>query len=279
MPTRPTWSGSIQISLVSFAVKIFPATNPARQVEFHQIDRKTHQRIHHQNVDSHGEVKQADIVKGYEYARNRYIEVDPDELKALRIPTAATMEIKQFVNADELSPELFDRPYFVAPKDEVQSKALSIMRRALDQTKTYGIGEIAFSGREHLVAIGAPTDPKQKGMMLYVLRYEAELRDPTSSLSGIKETSVDARELALAKQLIQGNTSKFNLTIYKDDYEAAVRKLIDAKRKGKPLTEAGPEPSHPKVFNIMDALRNSLAQSGKETRSTSKKKTRGKRAA
>jgi DNA end-binding protein Ku len=279
MPTRPTWSGSIQISLVSIAIKIFPATNPARQVEFHQIDRKTHQRIHHQNVDSRGEVEQADIVKGYEYARNHYIEVDPDELKALRIPTASTMEIRQFVKADELSPELFDRPYFVAPKDEVQSKALSIMRKALEQTNTCGIGEIAFSGREHLVAIGAPTDPKQKGLMLYVLRYEAELRDPKASVSGIKESSVDPRELALAKQLILGNTSKFNLASYKDDYEAAVKKLINAKRKGKPLPEAEPQPSHPKVVNIMDAIRESLAQSKKQSRSTSKKKTRGRRAA
>jgi DNA end-binding protein Ku len=279
MPTRPTWSGSIQISLVSIAVKIFPATNPARQVEFHQIDRKTHQRVHHRNVDSHGEVELADIVKGYEYARNRYIEVDPEELKALRIPTASTMEIKQFVKADELPPDLFDRPYFVASKDEVQSKALGIMRKALEQTNTYGIGEIAFSGREHLVAIGAPADPKQKGLMLYVLRYEAELRDPKSSLSGVKESSVDAKELALAKQLIQGNTSKFNLASYKDDYEAAVKKLIDAKRKGKPLPEAEPEPSRSKVVSIMDALRDSLAQSKKQTRSTSKKKQRGKRAA
>jgi DNA end-binding protein Ku len=279
MPTRPTWSGSVQISLVSIAVKIFPATNPGRQVEFHQIDRKTHQRIHHQNVDSRGKVEQAEIVKGYEYARNRYIEVDPDELKALRIPTASTMQIKQFVKADELSPELFDRPYFVAPKDEVQSKALGIMRKALEQTKTFGVGEIAFSGREHLVAIGAPADPRQKGLMLYVLRYEAELREPKSSLSGMKEISVDARELALAKQLIQGNTSKFDLPSYKDDYEAAVKKLIAAKRKGTPLPEEESEPSRPKVLNIMDALRNSLAQNRKHTRSTSKKKTRGKKAA
>jgi DNA end-binding protein Ku len=129
------------------------------------------------------------------------------------------------------------------------------------------------------VAIGAPTDPKQKGLMLYVLRYEAELRDPKASVSGIKESSVDPRELALAKQLILGNTSKFNLTSYKDDYEAAVKKLIDAKRKGKSLPEAEPQPSHPKVVNIMDALRESLTQSKKQSRSTSKKKTHGRRAA
>lgn len=81
MPTRPTWSGSIQISLVSIAVKIFPATNPGKQVEFHQIDRKTHKRVHHQNVDEAGEVQKSDIVKGFEYAKGKYIEIDPDELK------------------------------------------------------------------------------------------------------------------------------------------------------------------------------------------------------
>ena len=173
------------------------------------------------------------------------------------------MQIKQFVKAEELSPALFDRPYFVAPKDAVQAKALNIMRKALAQTNRLGIGEIAFSGREHLVAIGAPLDPKQKGLMLYTLRYEDELRDAKSAVSDAKETSVDADELSLAKRLIDGSTSKFDLSAYKNDYEAAVKKLVSAKRKGKPLPEAEPEPAKPKVVNIMDALRSSLAQERK----------------
>jgi DNA end-binding protein Ku len=278
MPTRPTWSGSIQISLVTIAVKIFPATNPGRQVEFHQIDRKTHKRVHHQNVDEAGKVEKADIVKGFEYAKNKYIEIDPEELKALRIPTATTMQIKQFIKAEELSPALFDRPYFVATKDDVQARALSIMRKALAQTNKLGVGEIAFSGREHLVAIGSPLDPKQKGLMLYTLRYEEELRDSKPTLSSVKEASVDADELSLAKQLINGSTSKFVLPAYKNDYEAAVKKLIDAKRKGKPLPEPEPEPAKTKVVDIIDALRSSLAQ-GKKPKRAVKKTTRRKEAA
>jgi DNA end-binding protein Ku len=274
MPARPTWSGSIQISLVSIAVRIFPASNPGRQVEFHLIDRRTHQRVHHRNIDDSGEVDNADIVKGYEYARDKYIEIDPDELKSLRLPTATTMQIEQFVKADELPESLFDRPYFVAPKDDTQAKALTVMREALEQTAALGIGEIAFSGREHLVAIGAPPDPKQKGLMLYMLRYAEELRDPKSVLSGVKETSVNAQELNLAKQLIHSSTSKFDLSAYKDDYEAAVLKLVTAKRKGKPLPE--PEPAQPraKVVNIMDALRKSLAAAdhpAKEKKSAKRK--------
>jgi DNA end-binding protein Ku len=151
------------------AVKIFPATNPGRQIEFHQIDRKTHKRVHHQNVDEAGEVEKADkaaIVKGFEYAKNRYIEIDPGELKKLRLPTR-DHDADQAIHQDrELPPALFERPYFVAPKDNVQAKALSIMRKALAHGNRLGIGDIAFSGREHLVAIGTPPDPKQKGLML-----------------------------------------------------------------------------------------------------------------
>ncbi|MGB7134903.1 MAG: Ku protein [Acidobacteriaceae bacterium] len=273
MPARPTWSGSIQISLVSIAVRVFPATNPPRQVEFHLIDRRTHQRVHHRNVDESGEVEKADLVKGFEYARNKYIEINPGELRSLRLPTAETLQIRQFAKREEILPLLYDRPYFVAPKDKAQTKALAVMRRALDETETYGIGEIAFSGREHLVALGAPPDSKQKGLMLYILRYAEELRDAKSVLGSVSEPSVTGQELALAKQLIQGSTSKFDLTAYKDDYEAAVVKLVNAKRRGKPLPEPEPERPRTKVVNIMDALRKSLAEhpaKGKKTPSRRK---------
>jgi DNA end-binding protein Ku len=276
---KPTWSGSIQISLVSIAVKIFPATNPGRQVEFHQIDRKSHQRVHHRNFDEAGQVENADIVKGFEYAKDKYIEVDPEELKALRLPTATIMQIKQFVKGDELPPALFDRSYFVAPNDDVQAKALNVMRKALAQTNTLGIGEIAFSGREHLVAVGAPLDPKQKGLMLYVLRYAEELRDPKTALSGLKDTTVETDELSLAKQLINGSTSSFDPSVYKDDYEAAVKRLVNAKHKGKPLTEAEPVPSKTKVVNIMDALRSSLAENHQPSKTARRKVARRKGAA
>lgn len=273
MPARPTWSGSIQISLVSIPVRIFPATRPPRQVEFHMIDRRTHQRIHHRNVDESGEVKKADVVKGFEYARNKYIEIDPDELKSLRLPTADTLQIRQFAKREEVRPLLYDRPYFVAPKGSAQAKALAIMRRALDATDTYGIGEVAFSGREHLVAIGAPADRRQKGLMLYMLRYAEELRDPKAVLGSLSEPSGTSQELALAKQLIESSTSAFDLAAYKDDYEAAVVKLVNAKRKGKPLPEPEPERPRAKVVNIMDALRKSLAEhSTKGKKSSTQKK-------
>jgi DNA end-binding protein Ku len=99
------------------------------------------------------------------------------------------MPIEQFVKAEELPSSLHERQYFVTSKDEVQAKTLSIMRKVLADTNTLGIEEIAFSCREHLVAIGAPLDSKQKGLMLYLLRYEDELSDPKFALSGVKDSS------------------------------------------------------------------------------------------
>lgn len=276
---KPTWSGQIQISLVSIGVKIFPATNSARQVEFHQIDRKTGKRIHHQNIAESGSVDEKDIVKGFEYTKGKYIQIEPDELKQLRIPTASSMEIMQFVKIGEISPELIDRPYFVAPKDDIQAKALAIMRKGLAQTGTMGIGEIAFSGREHLVAIAAPPDPKQRGLMLYTLRYEEELREPSSEIGKIKEPTVDSEELSLAKQLIDGRTSSFDHAAYRDDYEAAVRKLVDAKRKNKPIPVEEPDQKRGKVINLMDALRQSLAQKKSSSKPSRKRTIRRVKAA
>ena len=272
MTARPTWSGFLQISLVSIGVKIYPASTTGRQVEFHQIDRRTHQRVHHRNVDTRGEVDRGDIVKGFEYARGKYIEIDPKELRSLRMATATAVQIQQFVKSNELPRQLFERPYFVAPKDKAQAKALAIMTRALQETATFGVGKVTFSGREHLVAIGAPEAPKQKGLMLYLLRYAEELRDPRTVLSGIPNVSIMSQELALAKQLINGSTSKFELPAYHDEYEAAVRKLVEAKRKGRPMAEPEAEPARPKVVNIMDALRRSLEVTKPAARKTSRRK-------
>jgi DNA end-binding protein Ku len=278
MPARPTWSGSLQISLVSITVKIFPATNPGKQVEFHQIDRKTHKRVHHQNVDEGGEVEKADLVKGFEYAKNKYIEIDPEDLKALRLLLRPPCQ-----SGSSSRLKSCRRGYLIGLISSLrkmkfrQRRSASCEERSRRQT-LWTSERSLFSGREQLVAIGAPPDPKQKGLMLYVLRYEDELRNPKSILSDVKEAAVDADELSLAKQLINGRSSKFDLSAYKNDYEAAVKKLVDAKRKGKPLPE--PEPANTKVVNIMDALRSSLeAEKKPKTTAKAKKTTRRPKAA
>ena len=171
---RPYWSGQIQISLVSFGVSLFPATEAASQIAFHQIDRRTGERIRHQNVAQDQEaVDRADIVKGYEVRKGEYVTIEPEEIAHLRMPSKKTLEIVQFINIDEIDPAFFEKPYFVVPQNDAQAQAFAVIQKALRETGKAGLGEAAFAGREHLIALMPPTDPKSRGLMAYTMRYQA----------------------------------------------------------------------------------------------------------
>jgi DNA end-binding protein Ku len=256
---RPYWSGQIQISLVSFGIKLFPATDAKSEIHFHQLSRKTGERIKHQKVsEDEGPVENSEIVKGYEYRKGEYVTVEPDEIEHLRIPSRHTLEVTQFVDVDEVDPEFFEKPYFVVPENDVQAEAFAVVRKALQTTKKVGLGKIAFGGREHLVAISAPSDDKLAGMMAYTMRYAEELRDPAEYFGDIKKVAVDEDQLALAKELIKRKAAKFAPQKFKDEYEAALREMIEAKVKHAPIPRDEPAPKAAKVINLMDALRKSV---------------------
>jgi DNA end-binding protein Ku len=274
---RPYWSGQITISLVSFAVEIYPASNSGRPFQFHQIDRATGQRIHHQNVAADGDeqehssaqdgdeqhvVEKSEIVKGYEYAKGKYAIIEPDDLKRLRIPGTNTLEIAQFSSASDVPPSLYVKPYFVVPKKGPQATAFAVVRQAMIDTGMVGLGEIAFAGREHLVALAPPPDRKQLGMMLYILRFAEELRDSAEYFGKIAAVKVDASQLELATQLIKTYTRPLELDKFTDNYEAAVRELVEAKLANKPLPQEKPAKGPGKVVDLMSALRQSLAAKG-----------------
>jgi DNA end-binding protein Ku len=257
---RPFWSGQIQISLVSFGVKLFSATEAKSEIHFHEIDRKTGTRVRHQKISDSDEepVEKADIVKGYEYRKGQYAQIDPEEIKHLRIPSKHTLQMEHFVDLDQLDPALFEKPYFVVPEKDSQAEAFAVVREALKQTNKAGLGKIAMGGREHLVAVCAPSDPKLPGLMAYTLRYAAELRSASEYFSDVKTPKIEAEQLSLAKELIQRKAGKFDPSKFTDDYEAALRELVKAKMKHLPLPlEEKPAP-RAQVINLMDALRRSV---------------------
>src|ERR1700742_343273 len=224
---RPYWSGHIQISLVSFGVNFFTATESKNEIRFHQLSRRTGERIKHQKVSGEeGPVEKSDIVKGYEYRKGEYISIEPEEIENLRIPSRHTLEVTQFVDSEELGPEFFEKPYFVVPENDVQAEAFAVVRKALQTTKKVALGKIAFGGREHLVAIAAPADEKLAGMMAYTMRYAEELRDPAEYFGEIKKVSVEEDQLSLAKELIKRKAGKFAPEKFKDEYEAALREMV-----------------------------------------------------
>jgi DNA end-binding protein Ku len=256
---RPFWSGHIQISLVSFGIEMFPATEAKGEVHFHQLSRKTGQRIKHQNVSDGDEpVDKDDIVKGYEYTKGEYVTIEPEDIDNLRIPSRNTLDITQFVDVDELDPKFFEKPYFVTPEGTGQLEAFTVVRRALQTTGKVGLGKIVFGGREHLMAIAAPTDDSQAGIMAYVLRYAEELRDPSEYFADIKQTKIDTDQLALAEELIKRRSAKFDPSRFSDEYEKALREMVEAKVNHVAPKAAAPAAKTGKVINLMDALRKSI---------------------
>jgi DNA end-binding protein Ku len=268
MAGRPFWSGQLRISLVSFGVQLFPATSTTSEISFHQIDRKTLQRVHHLNaIDGDKPVENSEIVKGYEYSKGKYIIVEPEEVKKLRLETQTAINVAQFVDAKDLPPALFEKPYFVVPDPKAGSiEAFAVVRTAMLEAGKVAIGEVAFGGREHLVAIAPAPGKNARGLMAYTLRYAEELRDARDYFGSIPEHTVDKKQLALANDLIKAQSAPFNLEDFKDDYEAALHELIEAKRTQTPLPADEPKP-RAKGVSLMDALKRSVSESSDEKQS------------
>ncbi len=267
---RPYWSGQVQISLVSFGIKLFVATESKSEIRFHQINRKTGQRVRYQKVNA-ADVEQApqeiaapvekdEIVKGYEYRKGEYVLIEPGEIEHLRVPSKHVIEVSQFVGLDELEPEYLEKPYFVVPENDAQAEAFATVREALRKTRKAGLGKIAFGGREHVIALTADEDQTMQGMMAYTMRYQQELRDPKEYFADIKKVDVQSDSLELALELVKRRSAKFDASKFVDGYEIALKELVDAKVNNAPVPQDPPEaPARGKVVNLMDALRRSIS--------------------
>jgi len=263
---RPYWSGQVQISLVQFGVSLYTATESKSQISFHQISRSTGERVRHQKVlqssaesdEPTSSVGKDDIVKGYEYSKGQYVLIEPNELENLRVPSKHTIAVSQFIDLKELNPEYVEKPYYLTPENDAQVEAFAVVREALLKTGKAAVGKVAFSGREHIVAI-APAGADSRGMMAYALRYQSELRNAADYFRDIKETEINEDALEMAEALIAKKTAKFDPNKFEDGYEKAVKELVEAKIKNQPLPQEEPaRPQQGKVVNLMDALRKSI---------------------
>jgi DNA end-binding protein Ku len=265
---RPYWTGRIQVSLVSFGVQLFVATESKNQISFHQISRSTGERVRHQKVlqsavDSDSEtagpaVGKDEIVKGYEYRKGEYIIIEPIELENLKVPSKHTIEISQFVELDELLPEYIEKPYFVVPENDSQAEAFAVIRKALQKSGKVAIGKVSFAGRENIVAIRPAGDEAHGGMMAYTLRYSNELRNQREYFGDLQRVELNEESLELAETLIAKKSTKLDLSKFEDGYEVAVKELIEAKVNKQPVPKDEVAQPRGNVVNLMDALRKSL---------------------
>ena len=265
---RPYWTGNIQISLVSFGVSLYVATETKNQISFHQISRRTGERVRHQKVlesavennEPASAVDKDEIVKGYEYQKGQYVIIEPSELENLRVPSKHTIAVSQFVDQSDLNPEYIEKPYFVLPENDSQAESFNVIREALAKSGKAAIGKVAFSGRESIVAV-VPAGNSDRGMLAYTLRYQSEVRNQHDYFRDIKATAIDPGALQLAETLIERMSAKLDMSKFQDGYELALKALVDAKVNNLPVpTEELPKPQHGKVINLMDALRKSVGE-------------------
>jgi DNA end-binding protein Ku len=254
---RASWTGFLRLSLVSCPVYLSPATSEAKRIRLHQLNAKTGNRLKQQLVDAEtGEVVERDqIVKGYEYDRGRYVAIDDDELKDLRIESSKIIDLDQFVDRDEVDPVYLDAPYYIYPDGELADEAFRVIGEAMTKKGKVGLGRVVLSNRERLVLV----EPRDGGLLMWTLHSADEVRPAEFST---KHTgAIDEDMVTIAETIIDRKTAAFDPSSFRDRYQDALHALVENKIKGlAKAPRAVEEP--PKVIDLMEALKRSLAQEG-----------------
>jgi DNA end-binding protein Ku len=266
MPPRPTWKGYLKVSLVNIPVKVYPATEASATIAFNQLHEECQTRINLKKwcPKCERDVTSAEIVKGYEFEKGRWVVVSDEDIAKVRTESTKVINLVQFAGEDEIDPMYVDRAYYLVPDGAMATDAYAVMRDGM-QGKV-GVGKVAIHGRESLVAV----KPHKQGLVMYTLHHSAEIRtiDQIDELREVRGKVAPA-EMKLARQVIESFEGELDLADYKDEYQEGLRQIIDAKVAGEEII-APAEEAPPKVVDLMEALRRSLDQVSSGKKKTAK---------
>ncbi|MGE5322668.1 MAG: Ku protein [Actinomycetota bacterium] len=255
------WKGHLTFGLLSLPVKLYSAAR-GETVSFNQLHKDDHSRVKQvlycQLEDK--PIQRSDIVKGYEYEKDKYVVIDEEEVKKVAPKTAKTMEVLEFVKASEVDPVYLDASYYLAP-DEAGEKPYSLLFEALRQSGCVGVAKIAMHNREHIVILR----PGNRGILLHTMYYEDEIRQVEEFRTDTSK--VQDKELALARMLIESLLAPFEPGKYKDNYRENLLSMIKAKIEGKEIVEPAAPAHKAPVIDILEALKMSLAEGKKPPQS------------
>ena len=256
MAGRASWKGYLKLSLVSCPVKLYPATSAsAGKISFNMLHKDTLNRVQQRYHDPElGEVDRADLVKGYQFEKDKYVVVTAEELDEIEIESSKTVDIDGFCDAGDIDPIYIDSTYYLAPDGPIAEETFSVILEAMRQAGKVAMARIVLSGRERLVAI----EPIEDGFRLMTLRSAKEIREPASALDKLNAKYSDDM-LAMAQQIIGSRAAEFAPGEFEDRYEEALLTLVKSKISGgQPVITKAPERGN--VVNLMDALRRSIEE-------------------
>src|SRR5438270_4590191 len=256
MAPRPSWQGYLKLSLVTCPVAMLPATSEADKVRFHTLNRATGNRVHARYVDAETgkPVDDENQVKGYEREDGEYVMLEDEELDAVALESTRTIDIDCFVPANSIGWIWYDEPHYLVPDDKVGEEAFSVIREAMVKSNTRAISRVVLYHRERAVLL----EPRDKGMVLWTLRYGDEVRDEAEYFNGIKGKP-DPKEKKLLSSRIAEHTQEWSPSLSNDPEERGLRSMIQAKQKRARRSTNTPEGTKAgKVIDLMAVLKKSL---------------------
>jgi DNA end-binding protein Ku len=252
---RSIWKGYIRFSLVTIPIRIYNAVNSEESIRFNQLHKEDNGTVgYDKKCKKCGKVLTSEeICKGYQFEPEQFVIVTPEDLEKIKLKSTKVIDIEGFIDSGEVSPALYESPYFAGPDGPVASKAYSLLGEALKASGKVGIGKVVLRDREETVMISA----LDGGLILYKLRNPEELRK-MSDVPQIEAREVNKEELKLSVSLVETMASTLKEIDLTDRYRDALRELIEAKIAGREVIVA-PEEEKP-VVDIMAALKQSIEQ-------------------
>ena len=254
-PGRPSWSGLLRFSLVAVPVKAYPAVSTASTTHFNQLHVDCGQRIRYEkHCPQHGTVDAAAIVRGFPYAPDQYVVIEPEELEKLRPAKEKALVLEQFVAAGQVEPTFFaGRSLFLLPDGLAAQHPYGVLAEALEERGKWGLGRVVLSGHRHLVLIR----PARQLLTVDVLHYPAQVRSAQTREAEIRPSTATAEERQLAGMLIDAASGTPDWARYRDTTAEELAALVEAKVANRPLAAPTDEPMA--VLQLLDALKQSVA--------------------
>ncbi|MBA4019108.1 MAG: Ku protein [Pirellula sp.] len=260
---RPTWSGFIRLSLVTVPVQAFPAeASEQRDFSFHQLHKKCHSRIRYKKVcPVHGEVPNDEIISAYEYEKGKYVEMDDVKKKEGETKSDKSIDIENFVPLASIDPLLFEgSSYYLLPDGDAGSKSYALLCKAMQDEDHCAVAEAVLWRRNRLLLIR----PQGHLLTMSVLRYPKQLRTPEDFQDDAPSAHANAQELRLAKRLVgELSVDDVDWSKYEDTERKKISKAIETKVADEEVIESEADDDEAPIINLMDALKKSVAKSGK----------------